>query len=61
MLFAHWLLKFDPFAPAPVCSLPTTQVYTHVIAARVRMDMKMAFGEVKDTLKNIYQKKKKKK
>lgn len=42
-------------------NVPGKQVYTHVIAARVRMDMKMAFGEVKDTLKNIYQKKKKKK
>jgi len=40
-------------------NVPGKEVYTHVIAARVRMDMKIAFGEVKDTLKNIYQKKKK--
>jgi GTPase SAR1 family protein len=41
-------------------NVPGKKVYTHVIAARVRMDMKIAFGEVKDTLKNIYQNKKKK-
>ncbi|RYH19744.1 hypothetical protein EON65_25615 [archaeon] len=27
----------------------------HVVAARVRRDMKMAFGEVKDTLKKNFQ------
>lgn len=36
---------------------PGKKVYMFVIAARVRMDMKIAFGEVKDTMKNIYQKK----
>lgn len=30
---------------------PHKNVHLHVIAARVRMDMKMAFGEVKDNLK----------
>eukprot|EP01041_Mallomonas_annulata_P010023 gene10023-20867_t len=33
---------------------PGKQVYIQVIAARVRMDMKIAFGEVKETLKKIY-------
>ena len=32
---------------------PGKKVYIHVIAARVRMDMKIAFGEVKETLKKI--------
>jgi GTPase SAR1 family protein len=29
-------------------------LYVQVIAARVRMDMKMAFGQVKDTLKTLF-------
>ena len=29
-------------------------LFVHVIAARVRMDMKVAFTEVKDTLKRLY-------
>lgn len=33
---------------------PGKTVYLHVIAARLRMDMKVAFGEVKETLKKIY-------
>ncbi|CAM9353694.1 unnamed protein product [Chrysoparadoxa australica] len=33
---------------------PDKQVYTHVVAARVRMEMKIAWGDVKDQLKNIY-------
>jgi GTPase SAR1 family protein len=36
---------------ARVC--PGKQVYINVIAARVRMDMKIAFGEVKETLKKL--------
>jgi len=32
------------------------EVYIHVIAARVRRDIKQAFGEVKDKLKEIYSK-----
>jgi hypothetical protein len=32
---------------------PGKKVYIHVMAARVRMDMKIAFGEVKETLKKI--------
>lgn len=42
-------------------NVPGKQLYSFIIAARVRMDMKIAFGEVKDTMKNIYQKKGKKK
>jgi hypothetical protein len=34
--------------------IPGKAVYIHIIAARVRMDMKIAFGEVKETLKKIY-------
>jgi len=41
-------------------STPGKKFTYFIIAARVRMDMKMAFGEVKDMLKNIYQKKGKK-
>lgn len=33
---------------------PGKEVYIQIIAARVRMDMKIAFGEVKDTIKKIY-------
>ena len=39
-------------------------MYIHVIAARVRMDMKIMFADVKETLKRIHwgpNKKKKKK
>lgn len=32
---------------------PGKKLYIQVIAARVRMDMKVAFGEVKETLKKI--------
>lgn len=32
---------------------PLKTLHTHVIAARVRLDMKLAFGEVKDTLKKL--------
>ncbi|CAE7466559.1 gpaH [Symbiodinium microadriaticum] len=32
---------------------PGKKVFIHVIEARVRMDMKIAFGEVKETLKKI--------
>uniref|UniRef100_A0A7S2Y0R1 Uncharacterized protein n=1 Tax=Fibrocapsa japonica TaxID=94617 RepID=A0A7S2Y0R1_9STRA len=35
--------------------VPGKPVQIFVIAARVRMDMKMAFGEVKDEIKKIYQ------
>ena len=35
---------------------PNYELNVHVIAARVRMDMKMAFGEVKDQIKAHYQK-----
>ena len=35
-------------------NIPGKPVYIHIIAARVRMDMKVAFGEVKETLKKIY-------
>lgn len=34
--------------------VPGKQVYIQVIAARVRMDMKVAFGEVKETLKKLF-------
>jgi len=40
---------------------PGKEVSLFVIAARVRMDMKMAFGEVKDMVRNFHQNKKKKK
>lgn len=40
---------------------PGKVVYVQVIAARVRMDMKVAFGEVKDTLKKIFAEKHKNK
>lgn len=33
---------------------PGKEIFIQVIAARVRMDMKVAFGEVKDTLKRLY-------
>ena len=39
---------------------PGKEVFIHVIAARVRMDMKIMFADVKDTLKKIYYKGKKK-
>lgn len=32
---------------------PGRKIYIHVIAARVRMDMKIAFGEVKEQLKKL--------
>jgi hypothetical protein len=35
---------------------PNYELNIHVIAARVRMDMKSAFGEVKDLIKAHYQK-----
>jgi len=38
-------------------SVPGKEVSIHVVAARVRMDMKIAFADVKDSLKNIYAKK----
>lgn len=38
---------------------PGKHVYIHVIAARLRMDMKVAFGEVKEELKKLYAPKKK--
>jgi hypothetical protein len=34
--------------------VPGKPVYIHVIAARVRMDMKVAFGEVKEQLKKLF-------
>jgi GTPase SAR1 family protein len=40
-------------------SVPGKDVSIHIVAARVRMDMKIAFADVKDSLKNIYMKKKK--
>jgi hypothetical protein len=33
---------------------PGKPVYIHVIAARIRMDMKVAFGDVKEELKKLY-------
>lgn len=39
-------------------NIPGKPVYINVIAARVRMDMKIAFGEVKETLKKIAKEKK---
>ena len=33
---------------------PGKQLYIQIIAARVRLDMKIAFGEVKETLKKLY-------
>ena len=33
---------------------PGKQLYIQIIAARVRLDMKIAFGEVKETLKRLY-------
>jgi hypothetical protein len=40
-------------------SVPGKEVNIHILAARVRMDMKIAFADVKDTLKKIYMKNKK--
>ena len=40
---------------------PGKKIYIHVIAARLRMDMKVAFGEVKEELKVIMAAQKKKK
>lgn len=34
--------------------VPGKQVFIHIIAARLRMDMKIAFGEVREQLKKIY-------
>mmetsp|Transcript_31299 Transcript_31299/g.29840 ORF Transcript_31299/g.29840 Transcript_31299/m.29840 type:complete len:356 (-) Transcript_31299:403-1470(-) len=34
--------------------VPGKPVYVHVIAARLRMDMKIAFGEVKEKLKTLF-------
>ena len=34
--------------------LPYKSLYVQVIAARVRMDMKIAFGEVREELKRLY-------
>eukprot|EP00595_Chromulina_sp_UTEXLB2642_P003257 CAMPEP_0196763246 /NCGR_PEP_ID=MMETSP1095-20130614/3683_1 /TAXON_ID=96789 ORGANISM="Chromulina nebulosa, Strain UTEXLB2642" /NCGR_SAMPLE_ID=MMETSP1095 /ASSEMBLY_ACC=CAM_ASM_000446 /LENGTH=356 /DNA_ID=CAMNT_0042116007 /DNA_START=137 /DNA_END=1207 /DNA_ORIENTATION=+ len=34
--------------------VPGKVVYVHVIAARLRMDMKIAFGEVREQLKKLY-------
>jgi hypothetical protein len=39
-------------------SVPGKEVAIHIVAARVRMDMKIAFADVKDSLKKIYSKKK---
>ena len=33
---------------------PSKPLYVQVIAARVRMDMKIAFGEVREELKRLY-------
>jgi hypothetical protein len=38
---------------------PDKKIYIHIIAARLRMDMKVAFGEVKEELKRLMNKKKK--
>ncbi|CAM9342168.1 unnamed protein product [Phaeothamnion confervicola] len=38
-------------------TVPGKPLFVHVVAARVRMDMKVAWGDVKDQLKNIYEKK----
>ena len=35
-------------------NVPGKIVYLHIIAARVRMDMKIAFGEVKEQLKKLF-------
>ena len=35
-------------------TIPGKQVYVSVIAARLRMDMKVAFGEIRETLKRLY-------
>jgi len=40
-------------------NLPGKPIYIQVIAARVRMDMKVAFGEVKEQLKKLFPVKKK--
>ncbi|CAN0374881.1 unnamed protein product [Discosporangium mesarthrocarpum] len=32
---------------------PRKQIHTHVVAARVRLDMKVAFTDVKDRIKVI--------
>mmetsp|Transcript_87322 Transcript_87322/g.243147 ORF Transcript_87322/g.243147 Transcript_87322/m.243147 type:complete len:353 (-) Transcript_87322:196-1254(-) len=40
--------------------LPEKPFYAQVLSARVRMDMKIAFGEVKETIKAIHSPKKKK-
>ena len=40
-------------------SSPGKDVAIHIVAARVRMDMKIAFADVKDSLKKIYIKKQK--
>jgi hypothetical protein len=34
--------------------VPGKNVYVHVIAARLRLDMKIAFGEVREQLKKLY-------
>ena len=34
--------------------VPGKTVYVHIIAARLRMDMKVAFGEVKEQLKKLF-------
>lgn len=34
--------------------IPNKAVYIHVIAARLRMDMKISFGEIRETLKKLY-------
>ena len=34
--------------------VPGKKPYVHIVAARVRMDMKIAFGEVKEQTKKIY-------
>ena len=35
-------------------TIPGKQIYVHIIAARLRMDMKFAFGEIRETLKKLY-------
>jgi len=37
---------------------PGKELGIHIVAARVRMDMKIAFNDVKDEIKNIYKTKK---
>lgn len=47
-----FLLRYKSMIKQEHC--PGKAVYVQVIAARVRKDMKVAFGEVKDRLKILF-------